>query len=401
MSTSPGPRCARRAASGVTRVFECRYVHKDGHPVTLQWIGVWSEPERRHFFIGRDMTERKQAEEALLGKRAGGARHHRHGARRLRADGRGRHHHRSGIRQAEAMFGWPRDEAIGRPLATTIVPRGPSRASRRGARTLSAAPARPQSSASASRSKRVGRDGGEYQGRNRRHGAAPPARLRVQRLHPRPDRQDRRRRAAAPGAEDGSGRPAHRRRRARLQQHPHRHHRHDRDPGRRRRRPAAARCDRPDDRRGGDARRRADAAAARLRATPAAAAARDRRQRACCCETAKLLRPTLGEHIEIEAMLEDDAWRAVVDPAQLTTALLNLAVNARDAMPDGGKLTLETGNVMLDETYAQPNAEVRAGPLRDDRGERHRQRHAGGRPATRCSSRSSPPRRSARAPGSA
>ena len=65
----------------------------------------------------------------------------------------------------------------------------------------------------------------------------------------------------------------------------------------------------------------------------------------------------------------------VADPAQLTTALLNLAVNARDAMPNGGKLTLETGNVILDETYAQSNAEVRAGSLRDDRGERHRQRH--------------------------
>jgi signal transduction histidine kinase/CHASE3 domain sensor protein/ActR/RegA family two-component response regulator len=79
-------------------------------------------------------------------------------------------------------------------------------------------------------------------------------------------------------------------------------------------------------------------------------------------ETAQLLRPTLGEHIEIESMLEDDADPAHIDPSQLHTALLNLAVNARDAMPTGGKLTLETGNVVLDESYAQSNAEVLPGP---------------------------------------
>ncbi len=79
-------------------------------------------------------------------------------------------------------------------------------------------------------------------------------------------------------------------------------------------------------------------------------------------ETAQLLRPTLGEHIEIESKLARDADFALIDPSQLSTALLNLAVNARDAMPNGGKLTLETGNVILDEAYAQANAEVRAGP---------------------------------------
>ena len=76
---------------------------------------------------------------------------------------------------------------------------------------------------------------------------------------------------------------------------------------------------------------------------------------------AKLLRPTLGEHIEIESMLEENAWPALVDPGQLTTALVNLAVNARDAMPNGGKLTLETGNVYLDEAYAKAHREVSPG----------------------------------------
>jgi signal transduction histidine kinase/CheY-like chemotaxis protein len=78
-------------------------------------------------------------------------------------------------------------------------------------------------------------------------------------------------------------------------------------------------------------------------------------------DSARLLRPTLGEQIEIDSMLADDASPALVDPTQLTTAILNLALNARDAMPDGGKLTLETRNVYLDADYASMNNEVTPG----------------------------------------
>jgi PAS domain S-box-containing protein len=78
-------------------------------------------------------------------------------------------------------------------------------------------------------------------------------------------------------------------------------------------------------------------------------------------ETTKLLRPTLGEHVRIDPMLEEDAWTALVDPNQLTTAILNLALNARDAMPAGGKLVLETKNTYLDEGYAEMHTEVTAG----------------------------------------
>ena len=78
-------------------------------------------------------------------------------------------------------------------------------------------------------------------------------------------------------------------------------------------------------------------------------------------ETVRLLKPTLGEHIEMATSLERDAWMALVDPAQLSTALINLAVNARDAMVSGGRLTLETGNVILDESYAAQHAEVTPG----------------------------------------
>jgi len=78
-------------------------------------------------------------------------------------------------------------------------------------------------------------------------------------------------------------------------------------------------------------------------------------------DVARLLRPTLGEQIEIESMLAHDAAPALIDPSQLSTAILNLALNARDSMPDGGKLTLETRNVVLDENYARHNSEVTAG----------------------------------------
>jgi signal transduction histidine kinase len=78
-------------------------------------------------------------------------------------------------------------------------------------------------------------------------------------------------------------------------------------------------------------------------------------------EASNLLRPALGEHVEVHMMLAGDASRALIDPSQLTNAILNLALNARDAMPDGGKLTIETCNVVLDDSYARMNGDVTAG----------------------------------------
>jgi PAS domain S-box-containing protein len=78
-------------------------------------------------------------------------------------------------------------------------------------------------------------------------------------------------------------------------------------------------------------------------------------------DAAKLLRPTLGEQIEISPRLAQDVWPALADPNQLSTAILNLALNARDAMPQGGKLTIETGNISLDESYVGINSDVAVG----------------------------------------
>jgi len=75
----------------------------------------------------------------------------------------------------------------------------------------------------------------------------------------------------------------------------------------------------------------------------------------------ELLRRTLGEAIAVETILMGGIWRTLADPNQLENAILNLALNARDAMPRGGTLTLETANVFLDENYAGTNDDVTPG----------------------------------------
>jgi PAS domain S-box-containing protein len=79
-------------------------------------------------------------------------------------------------------------------------------------------------------------------------------------------------------------------------------------------------------------------------------------------DLADLLRNSLGERITMELKVADDAWNAKIDPGQLENAILNLAINARDAMPDGGTVSIEISNATLDRRYAALHPEVTPGP---------------------------------------
>jgi PAS domain S-box-containing protein len=75
----------------------------------------------------------------------------------------------------------------------------------------------------------------------------------------------------------------------------------------------------------------------------------------------ELIERTIGENVEVGMMPADELWTASIDPAQLESSLLNLAINARDAMQGGGKLTIETANATLDATYAESNPDTAPG----------------------------------------
>ena len=220
-------RAARRGRQ--MRNFETRYVHRDGHAVTLTWMGTWSEPVRRHFFIGRDLTE-KQATEAQIRQ-----------AQKMDAVGQltggVAHDFNNILTVITGTIGILGEAVADRPELASIA-NLIDEAAERGAQLT-------------------------------KHLLAF---ARKQPLQP-----------------------------------------------------------------------------------------REIDVNALVLEAAKLLHPTLGEHIQITPLLAADAWTALVDPNQLTTAILNLALNARDAMPNGGKLALETGNVFLDEGYAAMHNEVTVG----------------------------------------
>lgn len=78
-------------------------------------------------------------------------------------------------------------------------------------------------------------------------------------------------------------------------------------------------------------------------------------------EMEDLLRRTLGEAVEVDTIISGGLWNTLIDTVQLENALLNLAINARDAMPEGGKLTIEVINAYFDDHYVQTQPDVAAG----------------------------------------
>ncbi|TYL84856.1 PAS domain S-box protein [Bradyrhizobium cytisi] len=220
-------RAARRGQT--KRSFEARYYHYDGHEVSLNWMGTWSEPVKRHFFIGRDLTEKQAAEAQFrqvqkmdsIGQLTGGV----------------AHDFNNVLTVITGTIGILADAVADRPELAAIT--------------------------------KLIDDAAERGAQLTKHLLAF---ARKQPLQP----------------------------------------------------------------------REIDVNALTL-------------------EAAKLLHPTLGEQITILPQLTEDAWPAMVDPGQLSTAILNLALNARDAMPDGGTLVLETRNIFLDDGYASMNPDVVAG----------------------------------------
>jgi PAS domain S-box-containing protein len=350
-STRNEMRLARRGRE--IRNFETRYFHKDGRAVTLNWTGVWSESEQRHFFIGRDMTVRKrlelaerQAKETLAAVIDASP----VAIICLAVD-------RTVMvwsRAAEQMFGYTAEEAVGRRY--TLVPPGhEAEFDRLFERTMSGETLRDI------RVKRCRKDGSlvdiSFDSAVMHEGEKVKAvayaltditeRNKLEQQLRQSQKMDAIGQLTGGVAHDFNNILSVITGTIDLL--------------------ADGVADKPD--LAAIAKLISEAAdrgaeltnhlLAFARKQPLQPRATDIEH--VVTEAAGLLRPTLGEHVEMEWRLHKNTWPAMVDPAQLVTAILNLAVNARDAMTEGGKLTIETDNVILDDDYANAHAEVQAG----------------------------------------
>ncbi len=341
-----------------TRNFNSRYVHKDGRVVTLSWMGVWSEPVSRFFYIGRDMTESQLAQETL--------RENEQLARGIietaldafvQVDQSGRILDFNP--QAEVIFGWPRYDALGKNFIELLIGEADREGLRAGlARFLGSGRDQILQRRREIMARRS--DGKEFRAElsaaavKTREGFVLNGFLRD--LTDKIAAEERLRQAEKMEALGQlTGGIAHDFNNiltvitgtieiladAVAKE------------------PQLAAITRMIDEaaaRGADLTQHLLAFARKQPLQP-----RETDVNTLIIDTAKLLRPTLGEHIEIESVFEDETCVATVDPNQLTTAMLNLALNARDAMPDGGKLILETGSSYLDENYARMHGDVRPG----------------------------------------
>jgi len=342
---------------GRAKNYDSRFIHKDGRAVTLSWMATWSGPVQRHFFIGRDMTESRRAQETL------------HESEQLarniietaldafvQTDEAGTILNWNS--QAEKIFGWPRDEILGKDLSSLIFVGSDQHEVQIGLQRFLRAGLGPIER----RREIIVR---------RRNGAEFKAELSVTALKTRGGfvlngffrdltekvaTEERIRQAEKMEAIGQlTGGIAHDFNNiltvitgtieilaAAVEKEPQ----------------LAAITKMIDEAaaRGAELTQHLLAFARRQPLQP-----REIDVNTLIMDTAKLLRPTLGEQIEIEAIFEDETCLATVDPSQLTTAILNLALNSRDAMPNGGKLILETGWADLDENYSGLHDDVRPG----------------------------------------
>jgi PAS domain S-box-containing protein len=349
-------RVARRGQR--TRNFDSRYVHKHGRIVTLSWMGTWSEPVRRHFFVGRDMTENRLAQEALL-ESAQLAR----GIIDTALDAFIQMDENGIVSdwnsQAEKIFGWSRSEALGKDLSELVIPENHHAAHKSGLQHFLRTGEGPILGRRLEIEARR-RDGKEIKvelsitALRRRDGVVFNGFIRD--LTDKIAAEDRIRQAEKMEAVGQlTGGIAHDFNNiltvitgtieilAEAVQ----------------KEPQLAAITRMIDEaasRGADLTQHLLAFARKQPLRP-----RETDVNTLIIDTAKLLRPTLGEQIEIVSVFENEACFATVDPNQLATAILNLALNARDAMPDGGKLILETGSAYLDENYSSTHSDVEPG----------------------------------------
>ncbi len=340
------------------KISDTRCIHRDGQAVWLSWLGTWSEPVKRYFFVGRDMTESRRAQETLRESEQMAR-----GIIDTALDAFVQTDENASILawnpQAERIFGWPRQEVLGKNLFELIFA-GAERDELKASLEcfLSSRPVRTFGRRRELMACR--RDGSEFRAElsvtalKRSEGFVFNGFFRD--LTDKIAAEERVRQAEKmealgqltggiahdfnniltvitgtieilAGAVEGEPQLA-----------------------------AITRMIDDAAARGAELTQHLLAFARKQPLQP-----RETDVNTLIIDTIKMLRPTLGEHIEIESVFEDEACLATVDPNQLATAILNLSINARDAMPDGGKLIFETGSVFLDENYAGMHSDIRPG----------------------------------------